>query len=187
MTTIEQFTGHNAYLSNFHVEADGLTLEHRFQAAKTLDPDEAARVLAASTPGQAKRLGRRVPLRADWDQAKEQVMLDLLRTKFLDPTLRARLDGTSDWHLSEGNYWNDTYWGVSLRTGRGKNRLGELLMQVRAENRAKSGIRCEGCDTYPSVVMVTVPDSDSAAAVSFACGPCALEAELEGNVISDPA
>lgn len=61
------------------------------------------------------------------------VMLNLLRIKFSDPMLRQQLVDTGDAELVEGNAWNDTFWGVSLKTGMGKNWLGRLLMQVRDE------------------------------------------------------
>ena len=47
--------------------------------------------------------------------------------------LRQQLLDTGDAELVEGNSWNDTFWGVSARTGKGKNWLGRLLMQVRGE------------------------------------------------------
>lgn len=42
---------------------------------------------------------------------------------------------TGDAELVEGNTWNDTWWGVNATTGKGKNMLGRLLMQVREELR----------------------------------------------------
>ena len=38
---------------------------------------------------------------------------------------------TGDQELIEGNYWNDTYWGVCK--GVGQNKLGKILMRVREE------------------------------------------------------
>lgn len=176
MTTIDQFKGEYAWLSNFHIEADGFSLEHRFQAAKTLDPAEAAVILAQSTPGKAKRAGRReATLRADWEDVKLEVMRGLVEAKFRDPVLRAKLDATGDVELREGNYWNDTYWGVSLKTGKGWNRLGQILMDVRAANRAAMDAQCESCELRPAVVLAVV-DSESPDAVSAACGECALVA-----------
>jgi ribA/ribD-fused uncharacterized protein len=135
MSSIKQFRGEHAFLSNFWVEADGKTAEHRFQAAKTDNPNEREKVLNASTPGQAKGYGRHVTLRQGWDDERLEVMLDVLREKFEDPILRDLLDKTGNASLEEGNYWNDTFWGVSLKTGKGQNHLGQLLEQVREENR----------------------------------------------------
>jgi hypothetical protein len=61
-------------------------------------------------------------------------MLDLVRTKFAPgSTLAEWLMATHPAELQEGNWWGDQYWGVSLTTGKGQNRLGEILMEVREE------------------------------------------------------
>jgi ribA/ribD-fused uncharacterized protein len=128
------FRGVHSFLSNFHIEEDGQTVEHRFQAAKAITAADADWILAASTPGEAKRRGRQVNLRLDWEQVKDDVMLDLLRVKFAPGSkLALQLMSTRGLVLEEGNTWGDTYWGVDLRTGEGENRLGKLLMQVRRE------------------------------------------------------
>jgi ribA/ribD-fused uncharacterized protein len=128
------FQGVYSFLSNFHIEEDGQTLEHRFQAAKAITVADADWILAAPTPGEAKRRGRQVNLRLDWEQVKDGVMLDLLRVKFAPGSkLALQLMSTRGLVLEEGNTWGDTYWGVDLRTGEGENRLGKLLMQVRRE------------------------------------------------------
>jgi predicted NAD-dependent protein-ADP-ribosyltransferase YbiA (DUF1768 family) len=72
------------------------SVEHVFQAARTLDPREAQRVLQAPTSGATKRLGRTVLLRSDWEVVKYQAMMAILRSKFSDPDLRAR-----GWRLSQ--------------------------------------------------------------------------------------
>lgn len=133
--TITSFTGEYAFLSNFYVLSNGSTVEHAFQAAKTVDPEEKACILAASTPGNAKRLGRKVTLRPDWDIMKLDIMFSLLEMKFnFDPVLADKLINTGDAELVEGNTWHDTYWGVctcSKCGNQGNNHLGKLLMQVR--------------------------------------------------------
>jgi ribA/ribD-fused uncharacterized protein len=119
-----------SFLSNFY-EHNGWTVEHHYQAAKTDHPAHAAAILTASTPGQAKRLGRAAPMRSTWEDEKVAVMLALLRVKFSDPDLAQKLIGTGSAYLVEGNTWGDTFWGVYR--GEGQNHLGELLMQVRSE------------------------------------------------------
>ncbi|MDD2731190.1 MAG: NADAR family protein, partial [Candidatus Portnoybacteria bacterium] len=87
-------------------------------------------------PGQAKKMGRTVTMRKGWDQHKADVMLGLLRQKFQDPSLRERLLATGTQKLVEGNSWHDNLWGSCGCTrckDKGKNLLGRLLMQVRAE------------------------------------------------------
>lgn len=133
------FHGENRFLSNFSysdiVYEDQLypTVEHAFQAAKTLDLQDRYLISMASTPGMAKREGRQVQLRPDWEEIKLEVMAKLLRLKFADPELKQLLLATGDDYLEETNTWNDTYWGVC--NGVGENHLGRLLMMVREELR----------------------------------------------------
>lgn len=141
MSDITRFRGDHAFLSNFHpaeilFEGERYpTVEHAFQGAKTLDPGEREKVRLAATPTLAKRLGRKVTLRRDWEAIKVNVMRELLRLKFQHPELRERLLATGDVRLIEGNTWNDRTWGcVWVKTQWvGRNLLGQLLMQVRAE------------------------------------------------------
>lgn len=136
MKKIDSFVGEYRFLSNFYpskIEVDGkdyATVEHAFQALKTDNPTEREIVRSARTPGQAKKLGRRVTLRPDWDTARIGVMKMLLEKKFSDKVLRAELLATGDAELVEGNYWNDRFWGVCR--GQGQNWLGKLLMEIRA-------------------------------------------------------
>lgn len=134
------FDGAYRFLSNFHpspIVMDGMmcfTVEHAFQAMKTVDVEERIPVAAAATPGRAKTRGRQVTLRPDWEQIKDRVMLDCLRAKFAcNPKLAAQLDATGDAYLEEGNDWGDRYWGTV--GGAGLNMLGLLLMHVRRERR----------------------------------------------------
>jgi ribA/ribD-fused uncharacterized protein len=134
---IDSFSGHYRFLSNFYpaeVELDGIrypTVEHAYQASKTDNPTEREIVRVARTAGQAKKLGRGVTLAIGWDGARIARMRQFLRQKFSDKVLRAELMETGNAHLVEGNYWGDTFWGVSK--GRGENWLGRLLMEIRAE------------------------------------------------------
>jgi ribA/ribD-fused uncharacterized protein len=107
------------------------TVEHAYQAAKTLSDREAALIQACRTPGDAKRMGRRLTIRPDWDQIKRSVMLELLRLKFRDHPYKGLLTATDGTIMIEGNYWGDVYWGMFR--GKGQNVLGQLLTQVRSE------------------------------------------------------
>lgn len=80
---------------------------------------------------EAKKQGRHVPLRNDWEDQKEWIMLQIVRSKFEDPTLAQKLLDTGKAELIEGNTWNDTFWGSV--NGEGENRLGKILEQVRDE------------------------------------------------------
>lgn len=140
MNKIDCFDGEYAFLSNFYespIEKDGIiypTNEHFFQAMKTLDNEERKRIAAAETPGKAKRMGRSVKLRPDWEQSKFQIMKEGLALKFLcHKDLAEKLVATGDAQLIEGNWWGDTTWGVC--NGVGKNHLGKLLMEIRGDLR----------------------------------------------------
>jgi hypothetical protein len=128
--------------SNFSahpIELDGQrwpTTEHCFQAQKFADPALQQKIRDAKDPGDAARLGRRLPgLRSDWEQAKDQVMLRALRAKFTQHAKLGRvLLSTGEAELVEHTR-NDHYWADG-GDGSGKNRLGVLLMQLREELKA---------------------------------------------------
>jgi predicted NAD-dependent protein-ADP-ribosyltransferase YbiA (DUF1768 family) len=90
------------------------------------------RIRSSSTPGKAKRLGKRVVLRTDWEDVKLHVMRVGISLKFwYNPDLMRKLLDTGQQYLEEGNRWGDTYWGLDLCTGVGENHLGILLMEFR--------------------------------------------------------
>lgn len=136
----------HTFLSNGHIEPDGTFVEREYQAAKTLDPELSAKILACDKPfglNGSKRMGREVDLRPDWNQVKFQVMARLVLRKFLDhPSLSGSLLETNDALLIEGNSWHDNIWG-DCRCGRleclepGLNWLGHVLMGVREALRQK--------------------------------------------------
>ena len=140
---IECFDGEFAFLSNFYpslIAVDGImfpTVEHLFQAAKTVSLVEREKIAAAATPGQAKRLGRNVILCDNWEEIKDDVMLNALRLKFAILSLREKLLATGNEELVEGNTWHDNIWGNCscdrCKNIEGQNKLGKLLMQVREE------------------------------------------------------
>ena len=139
---INKFEGQYEFLSNFFpsvIEYEGFeypTVEHAFQAAKTLNLDKRLRIAELPTPGEAKRAGRALELRSDWDNVKLQVMEDCLREKFKHTELLLKLIGTGDEFLMEGNYWHDNFWGscsCEKCGGNGQNQLGKLLMKIRDE------------------------------------------------------
>lgn len=142
-TAILEFMGDHRFLSNFYA-ADLVwqnilwpTSEHAFQAAKTLDWQSRINIANLPTPGQAKRAGKTLTLRPDWDDIKYDIMHDIVRCKFIQNLdLAQALLATGDAHLEEGNSWNDRIWGVCpVGSGNGKNWLGKILMDVRAELR----------------------------------------------------
>jgi ribA/ribD-fused uncharacterized protein len=126
--------------SNFSrhpVEIDGriwATSEHFFQAAKFVDAAHVEAICNAKTAFVAAQLGRQrtYPLRSDWNAVRDEVMLLALRTKFTqNAAIGAVLASTSGAKLVEHTS-NDRYWADG-GDGRGANRLGALLEQVRSE------------------------------------------------------
>lgn len=132
--------GVHSELSNFYVSntvVDGLmyqTMEHYFQAMKTVDLTAREYIRGSSSPGVAKRAGRACDLRGDWEAIKLGVMRRGLMHKFDLHTPEGEfLLETGDAMLIEGNTWGDRYWGAV--NGQGENWLGCLLMARRAELR----------------------------------------------------
>lgn len=132
------FRGYYWFLSNFYpvtlrdLEYPSITygsVEAAFQAAKTLSSEE-RKAFESLSPREAKRLGRRVFLRPNWDSIKEEIMESYLRQKFSIPMLRKRLEAIEE-PLVEDNTWGDRYWGRV--NGRGLNRLGALLEKIKKE------------------------------------------------------
>ena len=130
---IDKFENEYFFLSNFYmcpVEIDGIKYtnsEAAFHAQKCL---ERKGEFAYLNPNEAKRLGRSVNLRTDWDDIRIAVMFNICLAKFVqNPDLAKKLIKTEDAELIEGNTWNDKFWGVC--NGVGENNLGKILMQIR--------------------------------------------------------
>lgn len=142
---IDSFSQEYRFLSNFWPVDVSLnmikypTVEHAYQAAKTHNRWERMDILACSTPGKAKRRGRKMTLRSDWEEVKITVMRRLLEQKFLPASVLAQmLLATGYAELVEGNPWGDKFWGVT-DDGEGENHLGKLLMEIRDELSAQAG------------------------------------------------
>lgn len=147
---IDNFEDKYAFLSNFYpavvrypdypstMTLTYPTVEHAYQAAKTLDINQRVEIQRAPKPGVAKRMGQEVTMRPSWnEQARISVMSGLLRQKFTQEPFRSHLLATDDAELVEGNTWHDQFWGDCRcdqhRGMGGLNWLGELLMKVRRE------------------------------------------------------
>lgn len=135
-TQILGFSGEYRFLSNFYpspIVWNGKTYpsnEHFFQAAKAATEEDHELVRTQTNPTQAKRAGRGVQIRPDWEKIKVDIMTLGLFLKFTqNEHLKERLLATGDAYLEETNHWGDTYWGkVGLE---GQNMLGRLLMRLR--------------------------------------------------------
>lgn len=135
---ISKFDDEYAFLSNFYsapVLYNGLVFannEAAFQAQKC--PYRSIEFTFIDNPGTAKRLGRKVKIREDWEEIKDRVMYEVCLCKFTQhEDLKKKLLETGSEELIEGNYWHDCYWGVC--EGQGKNKLGKILMKIREELR----------------------------------------------------
>jgi len=125
-----------AFLSNFafcEVRLDGVpyrSVEHAYQAAKTLDVRERTQVHDCPTPAHAKKLGRTVTQRPDFNEVRIEVMRALLAQKFACGTRYRELLDDVEGDIIEDNWWGDRFWGVYR--GEGQNHLGRLLMELRS-------------------------------------------------------
>lgn len=109
------------------------TNEHYYQASKASNEADHERIRCQPTAAMAKKAGRSIKLRADWDAIKEKVMWKGLVAKFSIPALRSKLLATGDADLVEENTWGDKVWGVDAITGEGENKLGKMLVKLRGE------------------------------------------------------
>ena len=99
--------GEFSNFSNHPFSLDGKTWpasEHFFQAQKFEDENYREQIRLSNSPMIAARLGRSRahPLRADWEEIKNEIMLRAVRKKFEShPEIRALLLSTGDEELVE--------------------------------------------------------------------------------------
>ena len=123
------------FLSNFYgstVAYEGLlypSVEHAYQAAKSLDASTRKIFCRVKDPNIAKRMGQSIVVRSDWRDVKVDIMRSLIIEKFQNPFIRWRLIETRGRRLINENKWNDKFWGVV--NGEGENWLGKILEEVR--------------------------------------------------------
>lgn len=133
MKRISEFKGVHYYLSNFYpadVTYKGITFKNNEAAFQAMKCPNIATSFATLNPSEAKKLGRKVTLRSDWESVKEDIMREICFAKFFQhPDLMLRLVSTAPAELIEGNDWGDKEWGVC--NGEGKNKLGKILMSIR--------------------------------------------------------
>ena len=132
---INSFRGEYYFLSNFYnapIIYKGISYQNSeaaFQAQKCLNDNEKL-MFSTLSPYDAKRLGRKVALRSDWESIKFSVMQKIVDAKFdQNPDIANKLIMTNDEYLEEGNNWGDKIWGTV--NGVGANNLGKILMQTR--------------------------------------------------------
>lgn len=157
---IMKFDGDYRWLSNFYPveimygKEIWPSAEALYQGLKTVDMKERELMRRMATPGMCKRYGKKLALRPDWEKIKLEVMKEVIRRKFLNPTLRAKLLATGDALLEEGNYWGDRFWGVC--EGKGENWLGRILMEERKDKFGKAGAAAPAPSRKENIMNITV-------------------------------
>lgn len=128
------------FLNNFETSPiyvfhrEWATVEHAYQAQKTINDEEYDAIWKAKTPRKARDLGQLVTLRPNWGLIKNWVMKECVLAKFTQhPHLQEQLLVTGDEELIEDSPI-DWYWGCG-DDGTGQNNLGKILMEVRKEIR----------------------------------------------------
>jgi ribA/ribD-fused uncharacterized protein len=140
---VDSFKGPYEKFSNFYpckIYYEQLwypTVEHAYVAAKSKDKFFRWKIahMDAEDAGAAKKFGRKVILRSDWEMVKLSIMRSLLNQKFSNIEFKSLLLSTEDADIIEGNYWHDNYWGdcrcKKCKNIIGRNNLGKILMEIR--------------------------------------------------------
>lgn len=114
--------------------------EHYFQAQKFAGTPLEEEVRLTESPRAAFSIPRihSEDVRPDWFQINVAVMRDAVRAKFFQHAdLGRMLLKTGDARLVEHTA-NDKFWGDG-GDGSGQNKLGKILMEIRAELKKKAG------------------------------------------------
>lgn len=145
---IDKFDGPYSFLSNFFNSNFSLeltlwpTVEHWYQAHKSKSFTIQEMIRHQRSPYLAKKYGKKIELRHDWEEVKLDIMYQGVKAKFdQNYTLRQMLVGTKNFELIEGNTWGDTFWGVC--NGVGENHLGKILMRIREEYKRGNNVRMD--------------------------------------------
>ena len=104
------------------------SFEAVYQTASCANPRDCQRFVGPD-PFDAKHLVQRIKVRADWEDAKENVMFELVKEKCLNPKLARQLVDTNNEPILVEN--DEPYWNIGARFGCGENRLERILMDVR--------------------------------------------------------
>jgi len=139
---IKEFKDEYRWLSNFvpcNIELDGQiykSVEHAYQSAKSEDDwNWKEFCILEPNPATVRKQSRNIVLRKDWSTVKDFIMLECLKQKYSQEPYKQLLLDTKNEQIQEGNWWGDEYWGVNLKTGKGQNKLGKMIMKIRQEIR----------------------------------------------------
>lgn len=142
---IKEFKDDYKWLSNFasvEIILDNFTypsVEHAYQSAKCsflwwkdLCSD------TSNSASYVKRRSKTIKLVDDWDNIKVDIMKKCLEQKYNSYPYKNLLITTSNQYIQDGNYLDDKFWGVCLKTNTGQNILGHLIMNIRTSLIKKS-------------------------------------------------
>lgn len=136
------------FLSNMYpckIRVNGLEFkcaEACFQSFKTTDTELRAKFQHLNG-FEAKKLGKKIKLRPDWNDIRLEVMRRVVYAKFhQNPELQKLLADVQGWCIVEDNTWHDTFWGKC--DGVGENWLGCILTAIRTYVRNNT-LRCCYC------------------------------------------
>lgn len=149
LQTSHAFSGIAGFLSNFspykqneYFEYDGIKYpsnEHFYQAMKFEDKNIRQQIALHSASGLKSFTRSLGPIRSNWDQIKDKVMMTGLKYKFSIERYKDLLLSTGNEELVESNNWGDRYWGKV--NGVGENKLGTILMQIRTDLQKNNTIK----------------------------------------------
>lgn len=141
---IHKFSDEFELYSNFYMTPilyQGMVFkssEHAFQAQKAISPIDFSAICNAETPGKAKRIGRKIPMKDEWDEIKLGIMKEIVRSKFENTvSFRSALTSWYNTKFIEGNYWHDNFFGNCFCEKcimiQGQNHLGKILTELSVE------------------------------------------------------
>lgn len=135
---ITQFKEENEWLSNFATVSISSgnylfpSVEHAYMSEKSDSKEWKLFCSNDDNPaGVVKKASYHEKLVDDWHKKKVEIMKRFLIQKFNQEPYKTLLLKTGSQHISEGNWWNDTFWGVCLKLNSGQNILGRLIMDIR--------------------------------------------------------
>ena len=139
----DQFTYRGKWIDNWfsnmvvtpfktHDGVEYASVENFYQSCKAIEWDDRFRISQTKSPSWAKQEGRRINIRKDWEDIKYLSMWTGLCYKFSHqhPDQVKKLLDSND-VIVEWNNWGDRIWGADVKTGKGRNILGIMLMDLR--------------------------------------------------------
>ena len=136
---IKEFQGKYRWLSNFapvNIILSGIqyrSVEHAYMSEKSDELWWKYFCRDTIKPGDVKRKSKDIKLFDDWYDKRVGVMAMCIEQKYNIEPYKTNLINTGNLLIQEGNYWNDKFWGVCLKTNEGLNVLGKLIMSKREQ------------------------------------------------------